>query len=495
MGVIKRQGIKHTMVNLFGVAIGLLSTIFVYPRATELYGLAQIFIGGSILLMSFFSLGLNAVTIKYFPVFKNEDKKHHGFLGFLLIGVTLGFVLFLICLPFIRWIFLDVLFANNDNRELLSENFLILIPIVFLMLFNFIFLKYTSNFHRIVVPTILDQILIKVSLPVLVLLYLFQFIDLDIFLLGIVANYVFVLIGFIIYITKLGQFHISMDKSFLTKPLRKEISEYSFFGILNALGSQLAFRIDTLMVAGLVSISSGGIYAIVHVIIDVISKPLKAIIAIASPIISEKWIDNDVQGIESIYQKSSILLLLLGVYIFLGIWLSIDDLFLLMPNTEEMSRGKYVVFFLGIAKMIDLGTSVNSQIIAYSEKYKFNFYALMILACANIIFNLVFIPEFQMVGAAIATLCSISLFNLAKVIYLRIKFGLQPFKSKTIVLVLLATVTYFACSKIPLDFHPFWNIIIRSIVLTILYVGGAYLLKISKDFNGIMRGGIKSLKF
>lgn len=495
MGVIQRQGIKHTIVNLFGVCIGLMSTIFIYPRATELYGLAQIFIGGSILLMSFFSLGLNAVTIKYFPIFKDESKKHRGFLGFLLIGVTLGFILFLCCLPVIRWIFLDLLFVNNENRELLSDNFLVLIPVVFLMLFNFIFLKYTSNFHRIVVPTILDQLFIKVALPVLVLLYIFQYINLQMFLMGIVINYILVFIGFVFYIIKLGQFHISIDRSFLSKPLKKEISEYSFFGILNALGSQLAFRIDTLMVAGLVSLSSGGIYAIVHVIIDVISKPLKAIIAIASPIISNKWVNKDITGIMSIYQKSSLLLLILGIYIFLGIWLSIDDLFLLMPNSEEMSKGKYVVFFLGIAKMIDLGTSVNSQIIAYSEKYKFNFYALMILACANILFNLIFIPEFQMVGAAIATLCSISLFNLAKVIYLKMKFGLQPFQPKTLVLILLAVTIFFILRFLPLYFNPFWNILVRSILLTVLYIGGAYLLKISSEFNGLINGGFKTLKF
>ena len=39
MGVIQRQGLKHTIVSYFGVLIGLFSTIFIYPRVPELYGL------------------------------------------------------------------------------------------------------------------------------------------------------------------------------------------------------------------------------------------------------------------------------------------------------------------------------------------------------------------------------------------------------------------------------------------------------------------------
>lgn len=483
MSVIRKQSIQHTMVNYVGVAIGLLSTIFIYPRATELYGLFQIVFGSSLIVMSVFLLGYNVIAIKFFPRFKNESNGHNGFLLLLLKGGLIGFILFLICFPIVKYLLLDLLFGTNENRDLFDEHFLFIIPIVLFFILNNLFLKYISNFHKIVIPTILDQLLIKIVLPTLVLLYLVEAIDIKWFFIFICINYLIVFLGLVFYTKSLNQLHFKSNKSFVEKSLSKEMRSYSVYGLLNALGNQLAFRIDMLMVAALVSISSGGIYAIVNIIIDVITKPAKAITAIANPIISEKWETNDTNAIEAIYQKSSIVLLVTGLFIFLGIWLSVDDLFSLMPNSEAMRAGKYVIFFLGLAKLFDLATSVNTQIIANSKKYKFNFYALLILAVLNIIFNLLFIPELQMVGAAIATLCSLAILNILKLIYIWTQFKMQPFSSKTIILLVIAGLCFLICFYLPVNFHPLVNILIRSIVLTVLYFGAVYSLKVSDDFN------------
>lgn len=483
MSVIRKQSIQHTLVNYLGVAIGLLSTIFIYPRATELYGLFQTIFASSTIVMSIFLLGFNVLAIKFFPRFKNESNGHNGFLFFLLKGGLAGFILFLIFFPVVKYILLDLLFGKSENQALFQEHILFIIPIVLFFILNNLFLKYISNFHKIVIPTILDQLLIKLLLPCLILLYLAKIIDLQLFFIFICINYLIVFLGLVFYTKTLNQLHLSPQKSFIDKPLAKEMRSYSVFGLLNALGNQLAFRIDMLMVAGLVSISSGGIYAIVHVIIDVITKPSKAIIAIANPIISDKWETEDTKAIKAIYQKSSIVLLISGLFIFLGIWLSVDDLFSLMPKGAEMRAGKYVIFFLGLAKLIDLATSVNTQIIANSKKFKFNFYALLFLAILNIVFNLVFIEKYQMVGAAIATLCSLAIYNLLKLIYIWRQFDMQPFTSKTLLLLMIAAVSFIACFYLPVNINPIVNILLRSILLSLIYFGAVYYLKISEDFN------------
>ena len=113
MGVIQRQGLKHTIVSYFGVLIGLFSTIFIYPRVPELYGLFRVIIDATMLIVSFFSLGLSTHAVKFFPKFKNLKTGHHGFLGFLLIGSSIGFIIFLVCLPLIRFLFLDILHSAS----------------------------------------------------------------------------------------------------------------------------------------------------------------------------------------------------------------------------------------------------------------------------------------------------------------------------------------------------------------------------------------------
>lgn len=485
MGVIQRQSIKHTLVNYVGVAIGLLSVTLLYTRVPELYGLYQLIFGSSLLVTSIFLLGFNVLAIKFFPRFKDESNGHNGFLLLLLKGGLAGFLFFLLFLPLVRFILLDLLFGNSEQRELFEAHFYFIVPVVFFFIFNNLLLKYISNFKRIVVPTILDQLMIKLVLPLLVILYLLKYIDLKLFFIFVVLNYLLVFLGLILYTKSLGQLHLGSAKGFIQKPLAKEMKSNATFGLLNALGNQLAFRIDAIMVAGLVSISSSGIYAIVHVIIDVITKPAKAITAIANPIISDSWEHNNMQEIESIYKKSSIVLLISGLYIFLGIWLSVDDLFSVLPNSEAMRQGKYVILLLGISKLFDLATSVNTLIIANSKKFKFNFYSMLFLAVFNVIFNLVFILVYDMgmVGAALATLCSLGIFNLLKLFYIKSQFEMQPFTSKTVILLLIAAVSYITCNLLPLDFHPIVNILIRSTVLSIVFFAGVIRLNISDDFN------------
>ncbi len=493
MGVIQRQGLKHTIVSYFGVVIGLFSTIFIYPRIPELYGLFKVIIDATVLTVSFFSLGLSTHAVKFFPKFKDLKTGHHGFLGFLLIGSSIGFIFFLVCLPLIRYLFLDILLKESDSLELLTEYFYYLVPMVFLFTFNAIFYKYVSNFNRVVVPNVFE-IFIKITVPVLALLFLGNYIDTQFFVIGVILNYVLVFIGFLIYTKSLGQLFFQLNLNFIKPPLRKEIQKFSVFGLLNALGGQLAFKIDTLMVAAMIDITSTGIYAIALVITEVISKPAKGIIAISSPIISARWEANDLAHIKLIYQKSSTVLLIIGWFVFLGIWGSIHDLIEVMPNSDMVKTGINVILFLGLAKLVDLATSLNTDIIGFSKKYQFNFYALLVLAVLNIMFNLYFIPMYGLVGTAIATFCSLSLFNIVKLIFIWVNFKMQPFTVATVKILLLAGLCWAMIYFIPFNFHPIVNIILRSILLTIVYGGATLYFEISPDVNGMVRSGLDKLK-
>lgn len=494
MGVIQRQGLKHTIVSYAGVVIGLLSVLFIYPQETELYGLFGLLYGSSMLCVSFFLFGFSIHAVKFFPEFENKKNGHNGFLGFLITGGLLGFLCFLLFLPVIRYFLLDILFAKNESKPLFEAYFYCIIPLVFLLIFNNILLKYISNFHRIVVPTIFDQLLIKISLPILILLFIGGYLTTDLFIKGIIVNYILVFIGLFFYTRYLGELYLKTDFKFIKKPLAKEIKQYSIYGLLNSLGSQVAFRIDTLMVAGMIDIASGGIYAIVNVISDVITKPSKSIISIASPIISKSWKENDMAEIKMIYKKSSIILLIIGWYTFLGIWGSVDDLFNIMPKPEEIRPGKYVIFFLGLAKIIDLATSVNTDIINYSPKFRFNFYSLLILAFLNVILNLIFIPMYGLTGSAFATFCSITIFNLAKLIFIWYQFKMQPFSYATLKILTIAAISWGTIYLVQLDFQPIINILIRSILLTIIYGGMALFFNISPDVNGMVKTGLNKLK-
>src|SRR5687768_11795784 len=94
MGVVKRQSIKNTISSYFGILIGFVSLLIIQPKflKPEEIGLVRVLFAFSTLIASFIALGVTSMTIKYFPLFKDEKTGHHGFLGFVLLFPLIGFV-------------------------------------------------------------------------------------------------------------------------------------------------------------------------------------------------------------------------------------------------------------------------------------------------------------------------------------------------------------------------------------------------------------------
>ena len=95
MGVIKRQGITNTITTYIGIVIGFVSLIVISPHflTKEELGLTRILYSFSLLAAMFVPMGIGNATTKFFPLFKNEKTRHHGFFGFMLLFLVIGFVL------------------------------------------------------------------------------------------------------------------------------------------------------------------------------------------------------------------------------------------------------------------------------------------------------------------------------------------------------------------------------------------------------------------
>ncbi|HHM20653.1 MAG TPA: hypothetical protein ENJ20_01400, partial [Bacteroidetes bacterium] len=96
MGVIKRQSIKQSIVNYLAVGVAAFSTVFIYPLDKEAYGLAGFVLSTAQFAMPFIILGFNGVSVRFFPQYLADRQKEHGFLFFILSGVTFGAVLFVL---------------------------------------------------------------------------------------------------------------------------------------------------------------------------------------------------------------------------------------------------------------------------------------------------------------------------------------------------------------------------------------------------------------
>jgi O-antigen/teichoic acid export membrane protein len=140
---------------------------------------------------------------------------------------------------------------------------------------------------------------------------------------------------------------------------------------------------------------------------------MRSLTSIAGPVVAHHIEAGNMDEVKNIYKKSALNMTIIGVGLFLLIWSVLPYLFMIMPRTEEMQAGTYVVFFLGLAQVWDMMTGINTEIIYYSKYYRFNLYLTLFLGVLTIAANLVFIPLYGLTGAALATCISMFLFNMA----------------------------------------------------------------------------------
>ncbi|MCB0644652.1 MAG: polysaccharide biosynthesis C-terminal domain-containing protein [Phaeodactylibacter sp.] len=500
MGIILRQSFKQSIIRFGGIGIGLISTLFIYPLALQEMGVIRFIQNTAQVIVPFCLMGSHVVAIRFFPQFKTEEREKNSFFTLLLLWALAGFFLFMLLYWGFESSFLSF-FQGQAETEYLGY-FDYIPPMVFLMAFAMLITNYTSNFHRIVVPSIFNEFLLKITLPLFILLFFWQLVSLSWVIKGLMVSYLVILVGLVLYLVWLGQFKLGWTSGFLTRRRLRELGSFAGFNVLGSWGYILANRIDVLMLGLLLDADTKflkvGVYTINLFISEVIDAPRKALFGISSPIVAEAAERGDRAHLLELYQKTALNQLLVGLGIFLLIWVSLDDLFSIMPNGDEVRLGRWIVLFLGIGKLIDMATGINGLIIQNTEYFRYNFYFTIILAVVNILNNLWLIPLMGFTGAAIATLISIIAFNLCKFFLLYVKMQLQPFGWANLLVLGIGAICYGIGLLIPTfgtDLLPaFASVLVRSTVVGGVFFGLAYYFKVSPDLNQAVHEGLAAIQ-
>jgi O-antigen/teichoic acid export membrane protein len=290
-------------------------------------------------------------------------------------------------------------------------------------------------------------------------------------------------LGLVLYVGYIKQLKVSFQFSFLTKARLKQILTYAGFGILGTIGSSLATRLDIFMVTDILDYARTGVYAIAFNIANLLMVPTAAIFAISGPIIAGALKKNDMNHVEEIYKKSGLNLFILGCLIMILIWCNIDAIFDIIPNGDRYKSGKVVILLLGMAKLFDMLTSINEYIIAYSKHFRYNLYFLLILAVVNVIANLTLIPQFELAGAALATLMSVILFNIFKTYFVYYKFKIHPFQRKIGYIFIISVFIICLNMVLPNIANSWFSLILKTTVLGGFFIFGVLVFKLSEEAN------------
>lgn len=481
MGVIKKQSILTSIISYLGVAIGTISTLFIYPKDETTYGLFRFLLDTANVLIPFAFLGMPFISIKFFAYFNDVKKGDRGLLGFTFLVSMIGFLLSGFIIYFYKFNLINVDTLKDKYLFIRYSNYIIF----FLFCYGFFSLlrQYVSNFQQVALPTALDQT-IKITFPILLLFYIWGYLTLNGVLNGVVLHFILISSILLFYLINNNRFNLSIDTSLLDSATLKSIAGYAGYSVLATGGGMLALRIDTFMVSTMMgSFEKTGDFSINTLIASNIMLPFTAISGVATPIIAKAWHNNDLNEIRKIYVKSSEILLIVGLFLFGGVILCIDDIYAIMQKKGDLEAGKIVVTLIGLKCVIDMATGLNDGIIGFSRYYRFGLYAISIMAIVNIAFNLFLIPSMGTIGVAIATFIASVAFNLSKFIFIYKKFDIVPFSSQSLKTLLIALVCFTITYIIPNNLNHILNILIKGSIFAATFGTLTIYLQLSEDIN------------
>jgi O-antigen/teichoic acid export membrane protein len=479
MGIIIKQSIKSTIYAYIGAVVGFVNVALLMPKllSTEEIGLINLIFAFVLIGSQFTGLGFGNITNRIFPYFRNSNKNHHGFftLGLLvsMAGVVLSVVLY--------FALKKQMIAGNNDYVMLEDYIFYVLPLTAIT----IFLNYFDNFFRALfnaaVGVFLKEILTKLLITVSIITYFLEWTSFSefVFLYFLAYSLPAFILAFLLLIN--GEFKLQVPRPFLIKRLKKQMLSIGAFGLVTGFSNIAIQQIDKLMLNDNFGLAEVGIYGVTFSFAILILFPSRAVKKISTIVIAESWKNKDLENIKTIYVKSTITLLILGTYVFLGLWGNIDNIIKILGPEYEL--GRYVIFFIGITNLLIMLSGVSFEIISTSKHYKYASIFMIMMLILIVLTNLLFIPIFGLVGAAIASMVATLIFVLIRFAFVWQKFKLQPYNYKHLIIIGIVLITYLLTFLLPSLENPYFDVIIKGSFITLIFSTLIYTSKVSEDLN------------
>ena len=252
MGIVARQSIKGTIATYIGVAVGIVTTFFIQTKALqpEQIGLIDILLQCSLLFGGLAQLGTNSSAMRYYPFFKDEEHRDHGFFGWTLLVPLIGFTFFL--LAFFVFKGSIVRFFTKDaevGADLFAKYVNFVIPLAFFMLYISVFETNSNLLLRIVLPKFIREVGLRVATLVVYLLYYYKVIDFDGVIIGFCVFYGLATLINVVYLLSLKRVSFKIEWDYIIPELKRDFLFYTLFMITAALAGNAIPMLSKFFVA------------------------------------------------------------------------------------------------------------------------------------------------------------------------------------------------------------------------------------------------------
>jgi O-antigen/teichoic acid export membrane protein len=495
MAGIRKQAIISSILVYIGIPFGALNTYFFVKQGgfnSEQYGLTRLFndVGQNFYILA--SLGVIPVIYKFYPYYKdNLTNDENDLLGRSFFKAFIGFI-FLTIFAFI----LEPLVIRKFSARsaLFVDYYFWVLPFAFGWLFFSLLEAYAWALQKTVLSNFLKETGVRLCTTIFIALYLFKFVSFHGFMISFSLLYIIIAVILLIRLVRTGKFHFNFKPSRVSKKFRKKIFAMQMLILGGIIVTTVGQTVDGMIISSLLGLTPNAIYSLALYTANLIQIPQRSIQSISIGVLVREWKDKNYPEIQRIYQRSSINMLLLSLFIFGNVWLNIKDGLQVFHVQDQFAAGIPLLLVFGFIRIIDAGTGVNGQIIGASNFWRFEFISGIVMLALRVPLSYIFIKQYGIIGSAYGDLISLTVYNFIRFEFLRRKFNMQPFSLQTIYSLLLGFAAYFITFFLFRTQSGWFAIIARTVIFSGILISGTFLLKLTPDALQLYDIGKKRVK-
>lgn len=469
-----KQALWFTLINYFGVLIGTVSTLFIYPYNLELFGIIGYIDGFAQILYPVMVLGASTALLNFQP--KLNDLLQRKLFSYSMISIVWMVLLCAIGVSVVYW------FDRLENKQYFIYGFFIAICLAYVDLFK----RQATNLQKLSVPTFYEKIIPKITLPLAFVLILYYGFSQAQGLIFYTVSFAMMLLATGFYLFKYFKPVYTLNYKDLFQEIpKKQYYQYSLYAFSASLGSFFAFRIDSLMIPEFISNAANGDFKLGVNLANTLMIPAAGVFALYSPLISESLKKNDLSVLKIKYADVSKNLFFIGILLYGCVLLGMNDFFEILPTADKLIPVLPVLYILGGNVVLNMATGFNTEIIAYSKYYRFNLIAILILAVLNVGLNYYVLTQtnYGIIGVAWASFFAMMVFNLTKLWFIYRKFNILPINSHYIKTIASSFILLLIAYFLPLNVFGIFAFVVRCAFFALTFMLLIYKTGWVQEFN------------
>ncbi len=491
MSTIRRQSIISSTVIYIGFAVGMLNIYFFTKEGLfteEQYGLTSIFIAITSLMATFSMMAMPSFIFKFYHYYNDHlPPRKNDMLTWSLLMSCIGFLLVMLA----GWFFKDLVIRKfGENSPLLLTYYYWLFPMGLGLTIYTVLEAYAWGMGKAVLTSFLREVQWRLWTTVLIVALITGLVkDYDLFIKLFALGYPSIALILLVYLVSTGKVRFTFRISKVTRRFWRKIIRLCSFFYAGTLIFTLSLVFDTIVIASKLEdgTAKAGIFGLAQIMASIIQAPQRAIIASSLTHLSKAWKEKNMALLQRVYQRSSINQLIFASGIFSLIALNYKEAVHTFHLKESYLAGFNAFILLGLMRVVDMGTGVNSQIIITSTQWKFELVSGAILLIVMLPLTYILTVQMGLIGPAIANLVSISIYNAIRIAFLWKKFRLFPFTRQSLYALLIAAACYAGCYFAFDGIGGIMGMLLRSAVFVLLYAILVLNTNLSPDIRPVMQ--------